>query len=142
MAAMVVVALLVAGVVGLSLYAYSHNGRIYEGVKVGDVAVGGMTRESAEAAIQARYDDYATMPLSVVAEGVVFTFTPAEAGASLNQAATLDAAYSYGREGSILGAIERLGARPAPRSFTIAPYGDRLAGAGRAASGHLVRDRP
>ena len=51
MAAMVVVALLVAGVVGLSLYAYSHNGRIYEGVKVGDVPVGGMTGDLAEAAI-------------------------------------------------------------------------------------------
>lgn len=99
-AAAVVAALIVAGVVGLSLYAYSHNGRIYEGVSVGGVAVGGMTRESAAAKIQARYDEYADVPLSVVAEGAVFTFTPAEAGATLNQSASVDAAFSYGREGS------------------------------------------
>ena len=99
--ALVVAALLFAGIIGLSLYAYSHSGRVYEGVKVGDVSVGGMSREEASAAIQARYDDYANVPLSVVAEGVVFTMTPAEAGARLNRDASVDAALSYGREGSV-----------------------------------------
>src|SRR5215203_3843302 len=100
-AALVVAALLVAGIIGLSLYAYSHSGRVYEGVKIGDVAVGGMSREDASAAIQARYDEYANVPLSVVAEGSVFTMTPAQAGATLNQDASVDAALSYGREGSV-----------------------------------------
>lgn len=100
LAAIVVAALLLAGVVGLGLYAYSHDDRIYEGVTVAGVAVGGMSREEAGVAIQQRFDSYASVPLSLLAEGKVFPVTPTDAGARLDLDATLDAAFSYGREGS------------------------------------------
>ncbi len=98
--AVIVAALVVAGIVGLSLYAYSHDGRIYEGVRVGDVSVGGMSRDEAATAVQQRYEAYATVPLSVVAAGEVFTVTPQEAGATFDQRSTVNAAFGYGREGS------------------------------------------
>lgn len=119
-AAAVVAALLIAGIIGLSLYAVSHGDRIYEGVRVGDVSVGGMSREDAAAAVQARFDAYAGVPVSLIAAGEVFPVTPAVAGARLDRDATVAVAYDYGRDGSFW---ERSGdwARGLLRGATLSP---------------------
>jgi len=121
MAAGIVAALLVAGIIGLSLYSVSHGDRIYEGVKIGDVSVGGMSREDAATAVQERFDAYAGVPVSLVAAGEVFPVTPTEAGARLDRDATIAAAYGYGRDGSFW---ERSGnwARGLLHGATLSPF--------------------
>src|SRR5690242_21368792 len=57
-ALMVAVVFCVAGVAGLALYASSHAGRVYEGVSVGGIGLGGMSPADAEAALAAGFDRY------------------------------------------------------------------------------------
>src|SRR5688572_30331841 len=99
-AAAVVAAVLVAGIIGLALYGYSHNDRLYEGIVVAGVEVGGMSRADAGAAIDARYDEFAAAPIIVEAAGQTFQVVPSRAGAALDLEATLDRAFGYGRDGS------------------------------------------
>ena len=100
-AALVFAVFLSAGVLGLGLYASAHDHRIYEGVEVAGVRVGGMTEAEARAALEARFATYATEPLSLVAGEQTFTVTPGAAGARLDGDASVAAAFAYGRSGSI-----------------------------------------
>ena len=98
---LLVAAFLVAGAAGLGLYSVSHAERIYEGVEVAGARVGGMTETQARAALETRFAEYAAQPLTLVAGDQTFAVTPAEAGAVLDGAASADAAYQYGRSGSL-----------------------------------------
>jgi vancomycin resistance protein YoaR len=100
--ALLVVALFVlAGAAGLGLYASSYAGRIYQGVRVADVDLGGLTSREAKASLAAAFAAYAATPLTLAAGDQTFQITPAEAGAHLDSAATVDAAMDWGREGSL-----------------------------------------
>lgn len=90
-----------AGSIGLALYSSTHTGRIYQGVTVGDLDVGGMTPEAAASALDARFTAYAQAPLTLTADGRTFELTPADAGATLDSAATVDAAMAWGRQGNL-----------------------------------------
>ena len=109
-----------AGSVGLALYASTHAGRIYQGVTVGDLDLGGMTPEAAESALNTRFTAYAQSPITLTADGRAFQLTPADAGATLDSAATVDTAMSWGRQGNLLDQSQAI-ARGLVRGVEIAP---------------------
>jgi vancomycin resistance protein YoaR len=83
-----------------------NSGRIYHGVEVGDVALGGKTPAEARQIVK----DHATGALKEFefSGPEQFTRTAEEMGVIFNVEATVDEAYAVGREGNIL---ERLGQR-------------------------------
>ena len=85
---------------------FLNSDRIYRGVEVGDVALGGRTPAEAEEIVQER----ATGALKEIefSGPEQFTRTATEMGVSFNVDATVEKAYAVGREGNIL---ERLGER-------------------------------
>ena len=99
---LLVVALFVAaGATGLGLYAASHQGRIYQGVHVAGLDLGGLSAADARARLDAHFAEYAGRPLTLTAGDQAFQITPAEAGARLDSAATIAAAMNWGRQGSL-----------------------------------------
>ena len=99
---LLVVALFVAaGAAGLGLYAASHQGRIYQGVHVAGLDLGGLSAADARARLDAHFAEYAGRPLTLTAGDQAFQITPAEAGARLDSAATIAAAMNWGRQGSL-----------------------------------------
>lgn len=115
-----VLTFILAGSIGLALYASTHAGRIYQGVTVADVDLGGLTPEAAAAALDARFATYAQAPITLTTDTREFTLTPEEAGAQLDSAATVDAAMAWGREGSLWAQSQAL-ARGLVRGVEIAP---------------------
>src|SRR5215207_3464092 len=100
-ALLVAVLFVAAGAAGLGLYAASHQGRIYQGVHVVGLDLGGLTAADAQSKLEAYFADYAATPLTVTSGDQAFQITPAEAGARLDSAATIAAARDWGREGSL-----------------------------------------
>jgi len=92
---------LVAGVAGLALYAFVHGERVYEGVSVGGVRVGGMTETRAVGVLQERAAAYAATPLRLTAGDRVFEATPEELGVTLDAEASAAVAFAHGRDGSL-----------------------------------------
>ncbi|HYP61704.1 MAG TPA: peptidoglycan binding domain-containing protein [Thermomicrobiales bacterium] len=92
---------LVATVIGLSLYALGHQGRIYQGVSVAGVDVSGMTETEATDAVQRDYSIYMNTPLNLTFEGKTYAISPNELGIRLDAQASVDAAMQYGRDGSL-----------------------------------------
>jgi vancomycin resistance protein YoaR len=84
----------------------TNAGRIYRGVEVGDVALGGKTPAEARQTVE----EHATGALKEIefSGPEQFTRTAREMGVSFNVGATVAEAYAVGREGNIL---ERLGER-------------------------------
>lgn len=97
----VVTLFFVSAAVGLGLYAYTHVDRVYQGVRVAGVEVGGMTEAEARAEIEAAFGSYLGQPLELTFEGETFTVVPSAAGIALDVDATVDAAMAVGREGSV-----------------------------------------
>src|SRR5215210_953252 len=98
---LIVVALFTAaGVAGLGLYASSHQGRIYQGVHVAGLDLGGLSAADARARLDAYFADYAGRPLTLTAGDQSFQITPADAGARLDSATTIASAMDWGRQGS------------------------------------------
>ena len=98
--AFVVVALfVVAGAAGLGLYASAHADRIYQGVRVAGLDLGGMAPDQARAALDEYFQTYATTPLTLVAGNETLQITPLDVGAKLDSAATIESAMAWGREG-------------------------------------------
>ena len=100
LACVAIAAVLGAGVLGLGLYAAAHGDRIYEGVEIAGVPVGGMTQAEASAAIVARFDAYAAAPLALTAADRRFELTPRDLGARIDGDASARDAFAYGRAGS------------------------------------------
>jgi vancomycin resistance protein YoaR len=84
-----------------------NSGRIYRGVEVGDVALGGSTLAEARQIIQERATG-AVKEIQLSDPDRQLTRTSKEMGVRFNVDATVDEAYAVGREGNIL---ERLGER-------------------------------
>ena len=93
--------ILIATVIGLSLYAFGHQGRIYQGVSVAGVNVSGMTETEAVEAVQRDYSIYMNTPLTLTFEGKTYAISPNELGIRLDAQGSVDAAMQYGREGSL-----------------------------------------
>src|SRR5215210_4799374 len=81
---MVVALFFVAGAAGLGLYASSHQGRIYQGVQVVGLDLGGLSPADARARLEDHFAEYASRPLTLTAGDQSFEITPAEAGARLD----------------------------------------------------------
>lgn len=94
-------ALMAGAVVGLWLYGFTHSTRIYEGVSIGDVHVGGMSRAEAREAVTARYANFASTPILLRAEGKYYSLDPQASGISLDIEGSVENAYRFGREGSL-----------------------------------------
>ena len=92
---------LVAGIAGLALYGFVHGERVYEGVSVGGVRVGGMTETRAVGVLQERAERYAATPLRLTAGDRVFEATPQQLGVSLDAEASAAIAFAHGRDGSL-----------------------------------------
>jgi vancomycin resistance protein YoaR len=93
-------------------------GKIYRGVEVGDVALGGRTPAEAEEIVQ----EHVTGTLKVIefSGPEQFTRTAREMGVSFNVDATVERAYAVGRDGNILERLEAC-ARSLVVGVTIPP---------------------
>lgn len=117
---LVVSLFLLAGIVGLGLYASAYGGRIYQGVRVAGVDLSGLSPADARATLERTFNTYAGTPLTLSAGDQTFQITPSQAGARLNSEATVAAAMAWGREGSLWDQ-SRAWARALVRGATIAP---------------------
>jgi vancomycin resistance protein YoaR len=117
---LVVALFLAAGAAGLALYASSHQGRIYQGVQVAGLDLGGLSPADARTRLEEHFTEYAGRPLTLTAGDQSFEITPAEAGARLDSATTIDAAMNWGRQGSLWDQ-SRAWARALVRGVPIAP---------------------
>lgn len=117
---MAILTFVLAGGIGLALYASTHAGRIYQGVTVGDLDLSGLTPAAAATALDARFADYAESPITLTADNRTFQLTPADAGATLDSAATVDAAMAWGRQGNLWEESQAI-ARGLVRGVEIAP---------------------
>lgn len=88
-------ALLATGITG---FRSAYAGKIYPNIYIGDVNVGGMTREEAEAAVQARVDEFDTSCVTYSHEDLTWTPTLTELGVSINVPALVDEAMELGRD--------------------------------------------
>ncbi len=98
-ALLITVLFLTAGVAGLALYGYSHADRVYEGVAVGGVPIGGLTQTEARARLEERYDAYIESPVIVLVAGEEYRLDLAAAGASLDLDETVRSSFAFGRGG-------------------------------------------
>ncbi len=93
--------LLGAAIIGLLLYGFSHSNQIYEGVSVGGIDVGGMSRSEARGAVADSFSEVASSPVLLVSDEQKFYLNPYASGISVDTEASLDAAFDFGRSGSI-----------------------------------------
>lgn len=117
---------LIASIVGLGLYAYGHQGRVYQGVSVAGVDLSGMTRAEAEQELQRGYSLYMNTPLVLTHDGKNYAITPGELGVTIDTSLSVDAAFEYGRDGSLWGRsrdwVEALfSGADVPASVTVDP---------------------
>ncbi|HET8521691.1 MAG TPA: peptidoglycan binding domain-containing protein [Thermomicrobiales bacterium] len=100
-ALMIVTLLFVASVAGLALYGYTHANRIYEGVSVAGVPVGGLTPTEARLKVEQQFLNYVDTPITLIGGDEAYSMTPREAGMTLDSANSTQAAFNYGRDGSL-----------------------------------------
>lgn len=97
--------IVVAGIIFAVSYMFGgigDDGLILDNVVVGGVDLGGMTREEAAKALHAATDlTYTGKDMVVILPDTTLVFTPTQTGAVLNVDAAVEAAYEYGRTGSL-----------------------------------------
>jgi len=97
-AAFVVLVLTVVGVV--FVVDASRDDQIAEGIRIGNVDVGGMDTDEARERVQRELADDVRRPVTVRYRSKEFVITPDQAQASLDAEGTVEAARRKGREGS------------------------------------------
>lgn len=101
----IVLALIVAA---LGYLAYASSGdRVYEGVYIGDVHLGGMDREMVLKTVAREFDGDELNPL-LECEGMQFTIYGSQVGLAIDFEATADSAVAYGKDGSIFSKIKNM----------------------------------
>ncbi len=83
----------------------AYGGKVYPAISVAGVALGGMPRDEASAALGARVDQLNTESVVFTFEGQEFRPTLAELGVTFDTDRSLAEAYAYGREAD---AVDRL----------------------------------
>ena len=102
--AAVLAALLLGAALGLCLYAGGYD-RIFPGVSVGDVDLGGLDRETAQGILSARIHDLAdAYTITITADGrELGTYTPSQLGGTTDVQELADQAFAVGRSGAAAG---------------------------------------
>src|SRR4051812_28152624 len=101
-------AVLIAAVLGgLLIYDATRADRIAQGVRAGRLDLGGMTRDAARRAVQARYGRAAAAPVVVTWHGRRFTLSPGASGAHVDAATTARWALARSRGGNPFGRAVR-----------------------------------
>ncbi len=99
-----VICLAVAAVLAVPvIYQVQHADRIYDGVRVADIALDGLTLDAATQAIHDRFTPYPGTPVTIRHEARTWTLSPAELGVSVDARATAAEAFAVGRRGSTSG---------------------------------------
>lgn len=108
----------------LALRKSRDDGKILENVTVGGIDLGGMTPEDAKNAILLSIEPGLTQNDMVVRlDNDTLTISPADARISLDVDALVDAAYSYGRQGSrYQNNLTRLQAKNRSHTIALLPY--------------------
>lgn len=101
--ALLLVALLMVAVIGF--YQVWHQNRIFTGVNVAGVNVGGMTRALAEARLQNELGSYPLPPVNLTYDGATYAIDPLELRARVDFLDAANQAYLVGREGLIVDRI-------------------------------------
>jgi vancomycin resistance protein YoaR len=94
----VVALIIVAGVV--FLYQAGYGGRVYNGVKVLNTDVSGLTREDAAPRIASATMSYPTDTIRIAGDEREWTFSPNDLGLAVDVDRTVDAALAVGRTGN------------------------------------------
>ncbi len=81
---------------------WTNHGKIYQGVEVGDVALGGMTAQEAQQILEERTGELEEIELTGPEE---FTLSSDELGVDFDAQRTAEQAYDVGREGGVLKSI-------------------------------------
>lgn len=92
-----VAAVLLALVAAYSMYGMSHDGRVYRGVQALGQNLGGMSRAEAVTALTTASASYSSAAVTLNGSGRTWTFSPAELGAGVDVAKTVDTAMRVGR---------------------------------------------
>jgi len=95
---------LLAIVAGATLLIYGrvqHGDTIFDGVSAAGIDLAGTNRTEAAAALAVRFDGYSNSPITFEANGMTFSATPAELGATYDADATASKAFDFGRRGSL-----------------------------------------
>lgn len=97
-----VICLAAAGMLAVPLvYQLRHVGRIYEGVEVAGVALGGLTPEEATVVLRNRLAAFPTSAaITLRYETRTWTLAPADLGVAVDARATAMTAYRVGRQGA------------------------------------------
>ena len=102
-----------------AIWQFWHTNRIYTGVSVGGVPVGGLTRAEAIQRLQADLYTYPLPPVVVDYQGRQWPLQTAQASAGANLAAAVNQAYLVGRQSGLVGdALTQLQAAFFGRSIT------------------------
>ena len=99
-AVVAVVVLGIGGWFGVSALTDTFGGKISEGVTLGGVDVGGMTRAEAKKALKAATEGFAQTPMVVELPEDTLTLSPADTKIQVDISAAVRAAYRYGRKDS------------------------------------------
>ncbi len=91
-------------------YQSQHNGRVYTGVRVGDVDLSGLTAEAAAAALTSSmpYLERMAITLTDPATGRAWAFTPYELGLDYEAEQTTERAFAIGRSGPPLARFQEM----------------------------------
>jgi vancomycin resistance protein YoaR len=84
---------------GALAYEYHYADRIYEGVQVAGIPLGGMSQEQAIAAIQDGLTPYPGNAITLYSGELSWSLTPADLGVSVDAGKTAAAAFAVGRRG-------------------------------------------
>lgn len=85
----------------------ANAGEVLGRVTVADTHLGGLTEAEARATIAQLHQRLANEPISVIVAGTEFTLAPREVGFWLDEEALLEQAMGAGREGNVLGQMQR-----------------------------------
>jgi vancomycin resistance protein YoaR len=104
--AMLIVLVVVTTLLLLASFEASYADRIYPGVTVWNVDMGGLTYDEAVALVESSFP-YINQPALVLRDGDrTWKVRPAEIGARLDSRAVVDQAYSFGRKGNLIEQIK------------------------------------
>lgn len=102
MAALFVLLTLLAGLTAAATWGFWHTGRIYTGVSVAGVSIGGLTRSEAYQRLGERLYPYPLPPIVLEHEGEQWPLSAAQVQARADLLDAVNRAYLYGRSGSLL----------------------------------------